>query len=190
MRQSIVAMVKAIARHSGGTALHRSLKIGRLRDGGYPGHGDGGALSGRGGVDCHRPHNADVKSFHSNAFSRQATCPGVGPRELKMLLRVSPGNVLKKCLGHRGVYCNPSGINIRIGHAPCLLGRSWGVGRDRTMALQLRCPNCGKMLRVSDRLLGRTAPCPNCKSPITVPIPPERRRTAEAVVSKTTLRSD
>ena len=52
------------------------------------------------------------------------------------------------------------------------------------MALQLRCPNCGKILRVSDRLLGRTAPCPNCKSPITVPIPSDRRRAAEAVPPK------
>jgi len=53
------------------------------------------------------------------------------------------------------------------------------------MALQLRCPSCGKALRVGDGLVGRTAPCPNCKSPITVPIPTAQLPSAEPMPGQT-----
>jgi len=42
------------------------------------------------------------------------------------------------------------------------------------MAIELRCPNCEKAVRVKDELVGRTVKCPACASPfrVTAPVPP------------------
>jgi phage FluMu protein Com len=41
---------------------------------------------------------------------------------------------------------------------------------DRTMASHTRCPTCGKGLRVSEKLAGKAAPCPNCKTLVNIPL--------------------
>jgi hypothetical protein len=54
---------------------------------------------------------------------------------------------------------------------PFSRGVSWMTSGNQTMALRLRCLSCGKAVQASDKLAGHTALCPDCKSPISVPIP-------------------
>lgn len=37
------------------------------------------------------------------------------------------------------------------------------------MAILVVCPGCRKRFQVSDQFAGKTGPCPNCKTPITIP---------------------
>jgi hypothetical protein len=39
------------------------------------------------------------------------------------------------------------------------------------MSILVFCPGCRKRYRVNEKFAGKTAPCPNCKHPITVPAP-------------------
>lgn len=40
------------------------------------------------------------------------------------------------------------------------------------MAISVACPHCGSVLRAPDNAAGRTAPCPRCKTHVTVPAKP------------------
>src|SRR5262245_58453104 len=40
------------------------------------------------------------------------------------------------------------------------------------MTINFRCPSCGKVLKVKEGLTGRKAPCPSCKTVLTIPAAP------------------
>jgi len=56
------------------------------------------------------------------------------------------------------------------------------------MSFKMKCPNCNRVLNVTEKAFGKTVPCPGCNQPVSVPHPAQPSHHA-SYVAATSLRS-
>lgn len=49
------------------------------------------------------------------------------------------------------------------------------------MSFKMNCPNCNRILNVTEKAFGKTAPCPGCNQPVTAPYPAQPPHQASGV---------